>query len=234
MSGRKDVSIAVTVLVAVVFLFASGCDKGGGASNPVATNGSGGVTGTVYQESNVQLSSTGKTEGMWLAVYREVTGFLMISEAHASTRLNLSSSSPSSGVLVELLLNGTVVASTTTGPNGKFEFGGLGAGDYVLRFTKDPDLLVETTVTVKAGAITEIEGKITVASTSGNVHIAMEIEEEREVDHYYEHEKKDSKKGHKESKKEDKDKDKDKDKDDDDDDHDDDDDDDDDDHHKKS
>jgi hypothetical protein len=193
MLGKRDVSIAVTILVAVVFLFVSGCDKGGGASNPVATNGSGGVTGTVYQDNNVQLSSAGNTGGMWIAFYREVTGFLMISEAHASTRLNLSNSSPSGGVLVELLLNGTVVASTTTGPNGKFEFGGLAPGTYTLRFSKGTDLLVTTTVNVIDGAMTEIEGKITLAS-SGNIHIKMEIEKKRTVDHYFEHEEKESEK----------------------------------------
>jgi len=107
--------------------------------------------------------------------------------------MDISNSSPSSGILVELLLNGTMIASTTTGPNGKFEFSGLAPGDYELRFTKEPDLLITTTVNVKDGAITEIEGKITLAS-SGNVHIVMEIEKKRTVDHYFVHEKKDSEK----------------------------------------
>lgn len=191
--GRK-ISMAVSIMIFVAALFTLGCDKGGGSSNPVANVGSGGISGAVYQDSNVQLSSTGRIESIWLAFNHGVRGFFRIPEAQASTRLNLYSSSPSSGILVELLLNGTLVNSTTTGPNGKFEFGGLAGGEYILRFTKDPDLLIETTVNVKEGAITEIEGKITVASTSGNIHLMMEIEKKRTVDHYYEYEKKESKK----------------------------------------
>ena len=64
MLGRKDVSIVVTILVAVVFLFAAGCDKGGGASNPVATSGSGGITG------DEGTDSEGAT---WIGVWNVVT-----------------------------------------------------------------------------------------------------------------------------------------------------------------
>lgn len=213
MISRKKASMVVSIVILIgsILFLTAGCDRGGGsASNPVVSTGSGGITGALYQDRNVQLASAGLIEQVWIALAQNAKDLLSVSVAHAAVQLNLSNSSPSSGILVELLLNGTVVASTITGPNGKFDFGGLAAGDYILRFTKDPDLLIETTISVKEGAITEIEGKITVASTSGNVHLMMEVEKHREVDHYFEHEKKESekKKNHdlkKEKKKKDKD-----------------------------
>lgn len=196
MLSKRPISIAVTtaILLSSLLLFAMGCDKGGSsASNPVAPTGTGGIRGSLYQDKNVRLASAGLFENMWFAFAREADALISVSEAHAARYLNHSNSSPSSGILVELLLNGSVVASTTTGPNGKFEFTGLGAGDYVLRFTKGTELLITTTVSVKDGAITEIEGKITLSS-SGNIHLVMEIDKHREVDHYYEHETKDNEK----------------------------------------
>ena len=193
---RKKMFIAVSmaVLLCSILLLNTGCDKGGSSSNPVAPTGTGGIRGTLFKDNKVPLASAGQRENILMAFARETKAMLSISVAQAAIQINLNNSSPSSGILVELLFNGSVVASTITGPNGKFEFGGLGPGDYVLRFTKEPDLLIETPISVKEGAITEIEGKITVASTSGNVHLMMEIEKKRTVDHYYENEKKESKK----------------------------------------
>lgn len=189
---RIFIIVSTGVILFGLILFTSGCGgDSGSASNPAAPTGSGNIQGTIYQERNVQLSSTNLIERIRVAFVNKAESLVSISDAYASVKINLSNSSPSSGILVELLLNGTVVAKTTTGPNGKFEFTGLGSGDYTLRFTKGTDLLITTNVNVKEGAMTEVEGKITLAS-SGNVHLSMEIEKRRQVDHYFEHENKES------------------------------------------
>lgn len=189
-----SILLSMVIFLGAILLFSAGCDKGGGGSaNPAAPSGTGGIKGTLYQDRNLQLASLSPMQGLWIVLSDGAESLFYPASAYAAVQMDISNTSPSSGILVELLLNGTVIASTTTGPNGKFEFSGIGPGEYVIRFSKGDELLVTTNVTVKDGATTEIEGKITLAS-SGNIHIAMEIEKHREVDHYFEHEKKDSEK----------------------------------------
>lgn len=174
--GRKQLFAGVAAsLLLGGSLLATGCGKSGGGGSSSPSSGSAAITGKVYQDGSVRIASRTTLERVLLALEREV-GDLVISEAHAS--IDTTGAAPIGGVLVEAILNGSVVASTTTDSSGKFEIGGLAPGTYTLRFTKGADLLITTTVTAKEGVITEVDGKI--VSSNGTTRLAMDIEKDHD------------------------------------------------------
>lgn len=183
----KRFAMPVTVIGMALALGACG-GKGGSSAGPAGpSGGNAAIGGTLTQDSSV-ASLTPAPERYYQLAWTFLGGLLSPGEAVADKKgcVQINGAQPAAGITVTLLgyPGGAPAGTATTGPNGKFEFSGVVAGQYQLRFekttssgswtfTSDP-----VTATEENGKL-EIEGKITVAGASGGLVLQMEAYQEK-------------------------------------------------------
>lgn len=154
---KAPFSVSLALMTAIIIAL-PGC--GGGSST--ASGGGGGSGGTIAGTVNSGVASvepSGRPQGVFLAL-----AGVMVREARADGVPN---------VTVELLSNGTVVATTTTDANGNFMFTNLTAGSYTIRLSQSGSVLGETS-TLQVGSTTKTNLKL---ALNGGV-ISVEVESE--------------------------------------------------------
>lgn len=173
---------AMPVAVVGMVLALGACGGKGGSSPAGPSGGNAAIGGTVTQDSSV-AGLTPASERYYQLARTFVGGLLSPSEAIADKKgcVQMNGSQPASGITVTLLgyPGGAPAGTATTGPNGKFEFSGVAAGQYQLKFEKTTSsgswmfLSNPVTATEEDGKL-EVEGKITVAGASGGLILHME------------------------------------------------------------
>lgn len=173
---------AVPVAVFGMALTFSACGGKGGSSPAGPSGGNAAIGGTVAQDSSV-AGLTPAPERYYQLARTILDGFLSPGEAVADKKgcVQMNGAQPASGITVTLLSypGGAAAGTATTGPNGKFEFSGVAAGQYQLKFEKTTSSGTWTfvsdpvTATEEDGKL-EVEGKITVAGASGGLVLHME------------------------------------------------------------
>jgi len=137
---KSSLSLLV-MLLAAIGLIASGCSSSDSSSpsSPVTLSaGNGQLEGQLVADAGTQFSKV----------------FL------AAQAVSASSVYPLSGVTVELLQNGQVVATTVTDEYGRFQFAALPAGDYDVRAVAPDGAVVHDHVTVTPNQTVAVFGRV--------------------------------------------------------------------------
>ncbi|GAK52543.1 hypothetical protein U14_03794 [Candidatus Moduliflexus flocculans] len=134
-------SSLLVVLIAAIAMIAGGCSSNDSSSPsaPVTLSaGNGQLEGQLVADAGTQFSKV----------------FLAAQAAPASSVY------PLSGVTVELLQNGQVVATTVTDEYGRFQFVALAAGDYDVRAVAPDGAVVHDHVTVTPNQTVAVFGRV--------------------------------------------------------------------------
>lgn len=137
----KSSSVFFLSLIAAVGLIAGGCSSDNSLSSaPTAVSaGNGHLEGQLVADTGAQFSSA----------------FLAAQTASSS-----SSVYPLSGVTVELLQNGQVIATTVTDEYGRFHFLNLPAGEYDVRAVGQDGAVIHDHITVTPNQTVAVFGRV--------------------------------------------------------------------------
>ncbi len=140
---------------ALIAAMALGCGGGGGGG---AKSTAGQISGNLTKASGIQTASL--SFGRRLVARAEQ--WLGLTSAVADGTTNCGNpTDPASSVTVDLLQNGQVVQSTTTGSDGEFSFSNLAPGDYVIQVTL-PSGVISAPAIVQPGQTTTLSGELDV------------------------------------------------------------------------
>lgn len=131
--------------------WALGCGGGGGGSGSGAR-----IDGTLSRSSALAVARASSTE-RWLTRAQALLGVRTATAEEATTCGN--PTDPAAGVVVDLLLDGVVVASTTTDAEGHFQFTDLSPAAYTIRVTLSDGTTITTPAVVQAGQLTTLAGE---------------------------------------------------------------------------
>jgi hypothetical protein len=166
-------------LAAAVIAVACGGGGGGSSSSGGMSTGTSQVNGSLNKASGMQITSRGGSGSLFL----RVTAWLGARSAVAQATTNCGHiEAAANDVQVSLLMNGSVVKTTTTNGDGHFAFSDLAPGDYVIQVNPSSGS-ISIPLIVQPGQTTNVTGEFDVdchdVDHDGNTtEIALHIDEE--------------------------------------------------------